>query len=150
MKFIALLGLLLLFACSPQTRFTRLITKHPELLTTDSVKVVDTVRIVVEKIQHDTVFSRHFFTDIRRDTLVIKKDRLTVEIFHDTIHDSVYVSGKCDTITVEKILERKIPVRFYEKTPKWRLLLNKALYIALILIILYGLYRVYKFLKSKL
>jgi len=150
MKFISLLALLLLFACSPKTRFTRLIEKHPELLTIDSVEVIDTVRITVPKVEHDTVFTNHFFTEIRKDTLVIQKDRLTIEIYHDTIHDSVYVRGICDTITVEKVIERKIPVKYYEKTPKWRFLLNKAMYFALILIILYGLYRVYKFLKSRI
>jgi len=146
----SLLLLLTLISCSPKTRFTRLVEKYPHLLTTDSVKVVDTVKIMVEKIEHDTIFSKHFFTEIRKDTLVIEKDRLTIEIFHDTIHDSVYVSGKCDTITIEKIIERKIPVKYYEKTPKWKQLLNKAFYFSLILAILYGLYRLYKYLKPKL
>ena len=147
MKFIALLALLLLFACSPKTRFTRLIEKHPELLTMDSVEVIDTVRITVPKVEHDTVFTNHFFTEIRKDTLVIQKDRLTIEIYHDTIHDSVYVRGICDTITVEKIIERKIPVKYYEKTPKWKQLLNYLIYLVLVIALLYGLY---KFLKSRI
>ena len=118
----SLLLLLTLISCSPKTRFTRLVDKYPHLL----------------------------ITEIRKDTLVIEKDRLTIEIFHDTIHDSVYISGKCDTITIEKIIERKIPVKYYEKTPKWKQLLNKAFYFSLILAILYGLYRLYKYLKPKL
>lgn len=144
------LVLLALVACSPKTRFTRLVEKYPHLLTIDSVEVIDTVRITVPEVRHDTIFSKHFFTEIRKDTLVIQKDRLTVEIFHDTIHDSVYISGKCDTVTVEKIIERKIPVKYYEKTPKWKQLLNKAYYLFLILAILYGAYRLYKYLKPKL
>ena len=32
-----------------------------------------------------------------------RKERLRIEIFNDTIHDSIYVSGKCDTVTVEKL-----------------------------------------------
>jgi len=147
MKFISLLALLLLFACSPKTRFTRLIEKHPELLTIDSVEVIDTVRITVPKVEHDTVFTNHFFTEIRKDTLVIQKDRLTIEIYHDTIHDSIYVSGKCDTLTIEKIIERKIPVKYYEKTPKWKQLLNYLIYLVLVIALLYGLY---KFLKSRI
>ena len=147
MKFIALLALLLLFACSPKTRFTRLIEKHPELLTIDSVSVIDTVRVIVPKVEHDTVFSNHFFTEIRKDTLVIQKDRLTIEIYHDTIHDSIYVSGKCDTLTIEKIIERKIPVKYYEKTPKWKQLLNNLIYLVLVIALLYGLY---KLLKSRI
>jgi hypothetical protein len=146
----SLLLLLTLISCSPKTRFTRLVEKYPHLLTIDSVQVIDTVRLTVEKVEHDTVFSQHFWTEITRDTLIIEKDRLKIEIFHDTIHDSVYVSGKCDTITIEKIIERKIPVKYYEKTPKWKQLLNKAYYLFLILAILYGLYRLYKYLKPKL
>lgn len=144
------LVILALVACSPKTRFTRLVEKYPHLLTIDSVEVIDTVRITVPEVRHDTIFSKHFFTEIRKDTLVIQKDRLTIEIFHDTIHDSVYVSGKCDTVTVEKIIERKIPVKYYEKTPKWKQLLNKAIYLSFILLILYGIYRLCKFLKTKL
>ncbi len=146
----SLLLLLTLISCSPKTRFTRLVEKYPHLLTIDSVQVIDTVRLTVEKVEHDTVFSQHFWTEITRDTLIIEKDRLKIEIFHDTIHDSVYVSGKCDTITIEKIIERKIPVKYYEKTPKWKQLLNKVFYFSLILAILYGLYRLYKYLKPKL
>ena len=146
----SLLLLLTLISCSPKARFTRLVEKHPYLLTIDSVEVVDTVRLTVEKVEHDTVFSQHFWTEIRKDTLVIEKERLRIEIYHDTIHDSVYISGKCDTITVEKIIERKIPVKYYEKTPKWKQLINKGIYLSLILLILYGMYRLYKFLKPKL
>ncbi len=112
----SLLLLLTLISCSPKTRFTRLVEKYPHLLTIDSVQVIDTVRRTVEKVEHDTVFSQHFWTEITRDTLIIEKDRLKIEIFHDTIHDSVYVSGKCDTITIEKIIERKIPGKYYGKT----------------------------------
>ena len=150
MKYLCLLILSALFACSPKTRFTRLVTKHPHLLTTDSIKVIDTVRFTVEKVEHDTVFSNHFFTEIRKDTLVIQKERLKIEIYHDTIHDSIYINGKCDTITIEKIIEKKIPIKYYEKTPQWKLLLNKLMYLVLILAMLYGLYRLYKFLKVKL
>jgi len=146
----SLLLLLILISCSPKTRFTRLIEKHPHLLTIDSVEVVDTVRLTVEKVEHDTVFSQHFWTEIRKDTLVIEKERLRIEIYHDTIHDSVYVSGKCDTVTVEKIIERKIPVKYYEKTPTWKKILNQIILWGFILAIIYGIYRVIKFLKPKL
>ena len=146
----SLLFLLTLISCSPKTRFTRLIEKHPHLLTTDTVTVLDTLRVTVPEVRHDTIFSRHFFTEIRKDTLVIQKDRLTVQIYHDTIHDSVFVSGKCDTVTVEKIIERKIPVKYYEKTPTWKKILNQIILWGFILAIIYGIYRIIKFLKPKL
>jgi len=146
----SLLLILTLISCSPKTRFTRLIEKYPHLLTTDTVTVVDTVRITVPEVKHDTVFSQHFFTEIRKDTLVIQKDRLTVQIYHDTIHDSVYVSGKCDTVTVEKRIERKIPVKYYEKTPTWRRILNWIILIFTIFALLYVAYRIFNFIKKKI
>jgi hypothetical protein len=144
-RFLIAVLLLGMFACTPQRRFNRLIEKHPYLLTTDTIYIHDTVEILVPKIEHDTIYSEHFFTEITRDTLVIQKDRLRVEIYHDTIKKNVYIRGECDTITVTKIVERKIPVKYYEKTPLWKKILGWLIFIA----ILYGVYRLIKFLLIK-
>jgi len=141
---------LLLTSCSPKMRFTRLIDRHPELLTSDTVTIHDTVNITVPKVEHDTVFTERFFEKIKHDTLVIQKERLRVEIYHDTIHDSVFIRGECDTVTVEKIVERRIPVKYYERTPTWRKILNQAILWGFILIIIYGVYKIIKFLKNRL
>lgn len=135
-----------LLACAPQARFTRLIEKYPHLLTTDSITVVDTFQLVVPKVIHDTVYTEHFFHEITKDTLVIQKDRLRVEIYHDTIKKNVYIKGECDTITVEKIVERKIPIKYYEKTPLWKKIINWLI----IAVLLYAAYRLFLFLKKKL
>lgn len=134
-----------MISCSPQQRFHRLIEKHPELLTTDTIYIHDTVKIIVPKIEYDTIINEHFFTEITRDTLVIQKDRLRVEIFHDTIQKNVYINGECDTITVTKIVERKIPVKYYEKTPFWKKVLNWFI----LIVLLYGAYRLIRFLLIK-
>lgn len=144
-KFFPILILLFLISCSPQQRFHRLIEKHPELLTTDTIYIHDTVKIIVPKIEYDTIINEHFFTEITRDTLVIQKDRLRVEIFHDTIQKNVYINGKCDTITVTEIVERKIPVKYYEKTPFWKKVLNWFI----LIVLLYGAYRLIRFLLIK-
>ena len=144
-RFLIAVLLLGMFACTPQRRFNRLIEKHPHLLTTDTIYIHDTVEILVPKIEYDTIYSEHFFTEITRDTLVIQKDRLRVEIYHDTIKKNVYIRGECDTITVTEIVERKIPVKYYEKTPLWKKILGWLLFIA----ILYGVYRLIKFLLIK-
>ena len=149
-RILFVLAIVGLFACTPQRRFTRLIEKHPHLLTTDSVTLHDTVLVTVPEVKHDTIFSRHFFTEIRKDTLVIQKERLTVQIYHDTIHDSVFVSGKCDTVTVEKIIERKVPVRYYEKTPTWKKVFNWIILIFIITSLLYIAYRIFNFIKKKI
>lgn len=135
-----------LFACTPQRRFTRLINKHPHLLTTDTLTIHDTVKVEVPKVVHDTLISQHFFTQITRDTLVLQKERLTVKIFHDTIKQNVYIRGECDTITVEKIVERKIPIKYYEKTPLWKKIFNWLM----IAVVLYGAYRLFLFFKKRL
>ena len=149
-RILFVLTILGLFACTPQRRFTRLIDKYPHLLTTDTLIIHDTVKVEVPKVVHDTLISQHFFTQITRDTLVLQKERLTVKIFHDTIKQNVYIRGECDTITVEKIVERKIPIKYYEKTPTWKKIINWALLAAIILAILYGLYRLFNFVKKKI
>ena len=138
--------ILLIISCTPQRRFTRLIEKYPHLLTTDTLVIHDTVKIQVPKVIHDTIINEHFFHEITRDTLVLQKERLTVKIFHDTIKKNVFIQGECDTITVEKIVERKIPIRYYEKTPLWKKIFNWLI----IAVIAYGLYRLFLFLKKRL
>ena len=141
-----LLILLLITSCSPQRRFIRLIEKHPYLLTTDTITIHDTVTVEIPSVIHDTVFTEHFFTEITKDTLILQKERLTVKIFHDTIKKSIYVYGECDTVIVEKIIERKIPVKYYEKTPLWKKILNWLI----IAVIIYTVYRLIIFVKKKI
>jgi len=138
--------ILLITSCTPQRRFMRLIEKHPKLLTTDTITIHDTVIVEIPKVTHDTVFTEHFFTEITRDTLTLKKERLTIKIFHDTIKKSVYIYGECDTVVVEKIIERKIPVKYYEKTPLWKKILNWLI----IAVITYTVYRLIIFVKKKI
>ncbi len=145
-RILFVLAILGLFACTPQRRFTRLIHKHPYLLTTDTLIIHDTVKVTVPKVVHDTVFSEHFFHEITRDTLILQKERLTVKIFHDTIKKNIFIQGKCDTVVVEKIVERKIPIKYYEKTPLWKKVLNWLIIAAL----LYVAYRLFLFLKKRL
>lgn len=141
-----ILVILLITSCTPQRRFIRLIDKYPHLLTTDTITIHDTVIVEIPSVVYDTVFTEHFFTEITRDTLIIKKERLTVKIFHDTIQKSVYIHGECDTVIVEKIIERNIPVKYYEKTPLWKEILNWLI----IAVILYLVYRLLLFLKKRL
>lgn len=145
-RILFVLAIVGLFACTPQRRFTRLIDKYPHLLTTDTLTIHDTVRVEVPKVVHDTIFSEHFFHEITRDTLILQKERLTVKIFHDTIKKNIFIQGKCDTVIVEKIVERKIPIKYYEKTPLWKKVLNWLI----IAVLLYVVYRLFLFLKKRL
>jgi hypothetical protein len=122
-------------ACSPKTRFTRLVTKHPELLTQDSVVLVDTVRVVIPEVRVDTVVKVNDLLD----TIFLEQEQLKVKVWMKG--DQVFIEGKCDTVFVDKIIERKVPIRYYEKTAKWKLLLNNLLPILIIFAIVYFVYR---------
>jgi hypothetical protein len=112
----------MIFGCAPVKRHDRIVRKYPFVHKQDTVKLVDTVRITVPEVRVDTV------TTLQRllDTLIIEKENLKVKIWRIPQTDSVFVQGKCDTITVEKVLIRKVPVTIYEKNkswPKWLALL---------------------------
>jgi len=138
MKAITIILLMLLISCSPKDRFTRLIEKHPELLTVDSVTIHDTIRVVVPEVKVDTVVKVNDLLD----TVFIEKEQLKVKVWMKG--DQVFIEGKCDTVYVDKIIERKIPVKYYEKTPEWKMLLNNTLPFLIIFAILYFVYRFIK------
>jgi hypothetical protein len=136
--------LLVLTACTPQRRFDRLVKKYPYLLTSDTLvirdTIRDTIRITIPEVEVDTIVTvKELY-----DTITIKKDRIKVQVWR--VKDKVYINGKCDTVYIEKPIERivyrKIPVKYYEKTPWYKILLNNILGILLILLIVYITYRI--------
>ena len=141
-KLYTILIIAFLSSCSPNTRFTRLIEKHPYLLTTDTITQIDTIKVEVPRVVHDTIINEHFFHEISKDTLILEKERLTVKIFHDTINKYVYIGGECDTITIENIVERKIPVKYYERKPWYTKALNYLIVFLLTLFLVYITYRI--------
>ena len=137
--------ILLIISCSPQRRFDRLIRKHPELLTKDTLIVKDTIRdtirINIPEVKVDTVVE---YIDLF-DTIYLEKDQLKVKVWMDR-EKKVYIQGKCDTVYIikpyVKIVERKIPIRYYEKTPWYKTLLNNIIGISLSLLLMYFTYRI--------
>ena len=132
--------LIVITACSPTKRFTRLITKYPYLITTDTVVIKDTITLYVPEVKTDTVVTIQQLTD----TITLTKDRVTVKAWYVPKEKKVYIQGKCDPIYVTKIVERKIPVKYYEKYPWWKKLLNNLLAIFIIFALLYALHRAIK------
>ena len=144
MKYFLILSLIII-SCSPQRRFDRLIKKNPWLLTKDTLfikdTIRDTIRINIPEVRVDTVVE---YIDLF-DTIYIEKEQLKVKVWMDR-YNKVYIQGKCDTVYIikpyEKIVERKIPIRYYEKTPWYKTLLNNLIGILLSLLIVYITYRV--------
>lgn len=138
--------LFLVISCTPQRRFNRLVKKYPYLLTADTLVVKDTVRdtirITVPKVSVDTIVNAKDLYD----TVTIEKDRVKIKVWR--VKDRVYINGKCDTIYIEKPIERivyrKIPIKYYEKNPLYKILLNSIMGILLILLVLYITYRIIK------
>jgi hypothetical protein len=132
--------LIVITACSPTKRFTRLITKYPYLITTDTVVIKDTITLYVPEVKTDTVVTIQQLID----TVTLTKDRVTVKTWYVPKEKKVYIQGKCDPIYVTKIVERKVPVKYYEKYPWWKKLLNNLLAIFIIFALLYALHRAIK------
>lgn len=132
--------LLLLTACSPQKRFTHLIEKYPYLITSDTVVIRDTINLYIPEVHTDTVVTLRELID----TITLTKDRVTVKTWYVPTEKKVYIQGKCDPVYITKIVERKIPVKYYEKYPFWKKLLNNLLAFLIIFVILYTAYRVIK------
>jgi hypothetical protein len=109
-----------------------LVEKFPFVHTQDTVIFHDTLRIEVAKIEHDTIFN---LAELH-DTIYIEKDRLKIKLF--TVRDSIYVEGKCDSIYVERIVERKVPIRYYENPGtnwwKWILIIGGSLLLLVLIL----------------
>ena len=48
-------------------------------------------------------------------------------------------------ISIEKIIERKVPVKYYEKTPLWKKVMNWLIFAAIV----YGVFRLVIFVKKR-
>lgn len=132
--------LALVASCTPQRRFARLVERHPELLTTDSVQLIDTVRVVVPEVKVDTVVQ----IDQLHDTITLHKDQLTVRLWMKG--DSVYVEGESDTVIVDRIINRTVPVKYYAKQEKgfiWKFFLMGVSITFLLMFIVYLIYKYY-------
>lgn len=120
-----------------------MIKKNPWLLTKDTLfikdTIRDTIRINIPEVRVDTVVE---YVDLF-DTIYIEKEQLKVKVWMDR-YNKVYIQGKCDTVYIikpyEKIVERKIPIRYYEKTPWYKTLLNNIIGIFLSLLLVYFTY----------
>jgi len=107
MRYLVLI--LFFISCSPIKRHSRLVRKYPFVHTTDSVKLIDTITLTTKKVETDTIVHE----SLLYDTITLIKENLSVQVLK--VNDSVYISGECDTIFIDKVIERKIPVKYYEK-----------------------------------
>ena len=140
--YILLLLITLIISCTPQRRLERLLRKHPELTSIDSITIHDTIRVIVPEVRVDTIVTLEQLLD----TVYLEQEQLKVKVWMDKYH-KVYIQGKCDTVYIDKVVTRKVPIRIYEKTPLWKKILNWIFALLLIVTVCVTLYKV---IKSKL
>ena len=134
-----LLLITLIISCTPQRRLERLLRKHPELTSVDSITIHDTIRVIVPEVHLDTIVTLQQLYD----TVYLEQEQLKVKVWMDR-YNKVYIQGKCDTVYIDKIVTRKIPIRIYEKTPLWKKIINWIFVFLLIITVIYTLYKVAK------
>lgn len=84
--------------------------KDPDISFVDTVYVKTFVEI--PKVKTDTVFH------VDTDTIEVEKERLKIRYIRTT--DSVYLSGECDSIYIEKEVPVTVEETVYiERLPKW-------------------------------
>lgn len=87
-------AIILVTSCDPAKRISRIVKRHPELVKVDTVWKSDT--IIVSGASKDSTF--RFY---QHDTVVLKKDNLTVKYFFNK-DSTVYIQGKCAPDTIVK------------------------------------------------
>ena len=92
--------LLIIISCSPSNRLEHLLSHHPELITSDTLTLQDT--IIIPETKADTFILINSLTD----TVYLNKDNLQITL--KRVHDTLYIQGKCKGDTI--YIERKIPV----------------------------------------
>ena len=131
-------------ACSPIRRHSRLVKRYPFVHKADTVVLKDTINIMIPIVKRDTVMLLDSFLISLKDTITIQKENLTVKITQ--VHDSIYINAKCDTVFIDKIIERKVPIKYYEVKDKFNIK-EYISCIGLILLILIALIIIFKILN---
>ena len=109
-KIFFLFASLFISSCSCDYHLSKVREKCKSLLTTDTIRVKDTIRIIA--VTHDTLFKHS------RDTVHAHHDRLTMKYFYNTKDSTIYLYGKCDSII--KYVDKQIIVnKDVYKTYNW-------------------------------
>ena len=129
-SFIAII--LLLTGCSANWHMKRAIAKNPSIVDSSLVVKFDTT-IITESVEY-----RDTFVTKSIDTIVINNGKSTTKIIrhHDTIRVDQIIRG--DTIVINK--EIRVPQVIYTEAKKP----NYLLYLVILLIGLFGVYRLIK------
>ena len=127
--------LIFICSCSPQKKLQRLINKHPELLTQDTLNLVIHDTIVVEKYNYDTITQLSYHDS----TIVVNNEKVYLKYFYDTLTKEIYHEVTCfgDTVYFIKevqVLVDKVIVEELTWWEKWR---DTIIIISIIILLLF-------------
>ena len=108
MKLLPYILAIALLSCSPQKRLNRLVKKYPDLLSNDTIRVIDTLVIPTIQIDTTTIFIPH------KTVEVINNEKVRLQYRYDTITNHIYHEVECkgDTLIRDVI----VPVEKYNIT----------------------------------
>lgn len=112
---IALILMLMFVSCiAPKKRHDRIVRKYPFVHEMKVDTIRDTITLHVDRIHVDTFFT----TEQLHDTIFVQQDRFKAKIFYK--YDTLFLDAECDSVTIEKVVERTIPVTIYKETETWK------------------------------
>lgn len=116
---------LLLFSCSPQKRLARLVSRHPELVRTDTVVVRDTVLLPADTLVkwRETSFTVYDTVTVENEKQVVKWVRVPTGSPCDTaaMVAHIFAATKPDTVVREVRIpcDTVSPVKEVPVVPWW-------------------------------
>lgn len=131
-----ILILILIVACSPQKKLNRLIKKHPELLTQDTLSLVIHDTIYVENVHYDTTTQLYYHDS----TIVVNNEKVYLKYFYDTLTREIFHEVTCygDTVYYTKEVPVIVDKVVVEELNWWQKygILAIGIFIILVFIIL--------------
>jgi hypothetical protein len=116
-QFLLVTSAMLVISCSPQRRLEKLLERHPELTSKDTLMVRDT--LITPGVTADTsLLLAHL-----PDTVIIQKEKLRMELVR--LHDTLFVSGNCMSDTIIRTLEVPVEKIRLVKPDKAAMLIGK-------------------------
>jgi hypothetical protein len=103
---------ILFTSCDPSKRIARIIKRHPELVKTDTVWKVDTIR--TKSVQKDTTF---FYN--QPDTVYMNQGKLQVKYYYNQRDSTIFIQGKCKADTIVKMYPIQVNSVSVAKALKW-------------------------------
>ena len=93
---------LFLVGCSAEWHVKRAVQIDSSILEKDTIRFTDSIKVITEKVTHDSVFQ------VSKDTVIIQKDKLTIKHYYH--NDSVYLWGECESDTITRWKKYEVPV----------------------------------------